>query len=1204
MRISLLFILGALFSSPLFTGQVAAQFIKINGHDAHPSRILAKVKAGVDADAVQQRQSAGGFRVKQKIDLVPGLVVLEKPELQTRQQAEGAEDELAQEIVAEIERLKATGLYEYVEPDYNRKPSLEPNDLQYRNGTLWGLKNSGQFGGVPGADINAVSAWDLSTGSTNIIVAVIDTGVNYNHVELRPQMWVNPGEVAGNGIDDDLNGYVDDIYGIDAIVRNGDPMDDDGHGTHVSGTIGAAANDGNGHVGVAWKVRLMGLRFIGAFGGSISDELACIDYAVANGAKIINASYGSQQFSQAEYNAINTARSKGVLFVAAAGNDGTDNDSIPHYPSNYDLDNLVSVAALDRRDRLAVFSNYGRVSVDIGAPGVDIYSTWIGSDRAYNIISGTSMATPHIVGGAAVLWSVNTNLGYAEIRQRLLTGTTKIPALTGRTTTEGRLNLFRAMAGNVDGIMEVFFLPGAGSALRAGTNAIVEISISDDFPVTNATINATFNSVSVPFLNNGQAPDRAAGDGVYTGTLAVPDFAGNYPFAVTITAPGKTNYSTNFTYRAVNAPANDNFENSEKIPSEGGSYVVDNSLATLQPGEDNPPHGGVPTASKSVWWSYSTATAVRVIADTAGSDPAVVIAVYTNNTLTARGEVVSATPAGPGKQPYVFFDARPGVTYHIAIASMSDDSGGEVNLRVEPNGVPDDKAPIVTVNEPVSGTVIESASDLVTLRGTAFDPLPNSSGVDAVNVRMNDEPVPVRANGTTNWSIIRSLQIGINQAEVTAVDRAGNVSLPRTITIFYRQPGVPNDLFANAQVLTGTNNVIRASTVGATREFNEPLHAGNEGGHSIWYTFTPTADGVVVISTADSSFDTLLAVYTGSNLSDLNLIAAGDDLPGSDGSEVTFGVRAGETYRIAVDGYAGSSGELVLSYFFRPTNVYRFTATAGTGGTVTPTEGDFPLNSAVTVTAIPDQEHQFVRWETSDGAFLSDRNPLTITITGPVSVRAVFGPREFTEGFESGTFNQLPWEMNPAGGWVIQSDVVSQGRYAASSGVTAHRQSKSLILKRNTAAGLGSFEFLVSSEAQYDVLRFFLNGLELGAWSGTDVTDFRLFTFHLPDGENTLEWRYTKDSVISRGLDAAFIDNIDLPTGAPSPGVQPQLTISENREIRVTASPNRAYAVEASSDLQTWTVVAERSTNASGEFTFTEPLIPGVTARFYRVVSR
>jgi len=322
-----------------------------------------------------------------------------------------------------------------------------PNDTMFTQ--LWGLHNTGQNGGRVDADIDAPEAWDVTTGSRSIIVAVIDTGVDYNHPDLTVNMWRNPREIAGNGIDDDGNGFVDDIYGADFHNNDANPFDDNGHGTHVAGTIGAAGNNSLGVIGVSPNVQIMALKFLGANGsGSTSSAIKAIDYAVANGAKIINASWGGGGGAQGDalYLAIQRAQNAGVLFVAAAGNSTSNNDVYASWPANYNLANVISVAATDRNDNLASFSNYGATTVDLGAPGVAIVSTTPGGN--YASYSGTSMATPHVAGAAALVWAANPSWTYLQVKDRLLATVDPLASLQGKTLTGGRLNVGSAVAGS------------------------------------------------------------------------------------------------------------------------------------------------------------------------------------------------------------------------------------------------------------------------------------------------------------------------------------------------------------------------------------------------------------------------------------------------------------------------------------------------------------------------------------------------------------------------------------------------------------------------------------------------------------------------------------------------------------------------------------------------------------------------------------
>ncbi len=330
----------------------------------------------------------------------------------------------------------------YAEPNYIRTISATPNDPSFDQ--LWGLHNEGQGGGTADADIDAPEAWDIYAGSDSILVAVIDTGVNYNHEDLAANMWKNPGEVPANGVDDDGNGFVDDVYGYDFANNDGDPIDDHDHGSHCAGTIGGIGNNGIGVAGVNWKVKIMAVKCFTAAGtGNDADIARAIEYAVKMGARVSNNSYGSSGFNQAVYDMIMMARDQGHVFCAAAGNSSGDNDAVPQYPASYDLDNIIAVAATDRNDGLAGFSCYGATTVDLGAPGVDIFSCL--SSAGYGLMSGTSMATPHVTGAAALILAVDGALTYAEVKAQLLDNVDPIASLAGRCVTGGRLNLAAAL---------------------------------------------------------------------------------------------------------------------------------------------------------------------------------------------------------------------------------------------------------------------------------------------------------------------------------------------------------------------------------------------------------------------------------------------------------------------------------------------------------------------------------------------------------------------------------------------------------------------------------------------------------------------------------------------------------------------------------------------------------------------------------------
>ncbi|TDJ44171.1 MAG: hypothetical protein E2O51_07000 [Gammaproteobacteria bacterium] len=366
----------------------------------------------------------------------------------------------------------------YVEPDYIVQPiTALPNDDYFD--LQWGLDNSGQgipnmnpVYGDPIADIDMHQAWDAETVSTSTLVAVIDTGTQLDHEDLEDNIWTNPGETPGDGVDNDENGFIDDVHGWDFFDDDNDPSDENGHGTHTAGTVAAIKNNNIGIAGVCGNCKIMVLRFLGPNGGSTSNAILALEYAVNNNAAVSNNSWGGGGYSQSLYDAIKAAGDKDHIFVAAAGNNGTDTDVFPHYPSSYDLDlsssneahlwNLISVAATTNLDQRASFSNYGTVSVDLGAPGLDIASLYWDpltsgvDDYWWN--SGTSMAAPHVTGVVAMLLALNQNItpddpncsNLADARSivdRVLDSARQAPAMLNITVTGGVLNAYNAVAG-------------------------------------------------------------------------------------------------------------------------------------------------------------------------------------------------------------------------------------------------------------------------------------------------------------------------------------------------------------------------------------------------------------------------------------------------------------------------------------------------------------------------------------------------------------------------------------------------------------------------------------------------------------------------------------------------------------------------------------------------------------------------------------
>jgi len=370
-----------------------------------------------------------------------------------------------------LRRYRNSGLVEYAEPDYGvRVESVFANDPAFLDGTLWALNNAGQDGSRPNADIDAPEAWSAMTSASNVIVAVVDTGMRYTHEDLVGNLWTHP---------------FDGSHGINALTGSPDPNDDNGHGTRIAGIIGAFGNNRLGAVGVAWRVQLMACKFADQSGtGSVADALACLEFARTNGAQIINISWGLDEFSESLSNAIAALRMEGILVVAAAGNQSRNADLFPRYPACYDLDNIVAVTATTRRDELYALANIGATNVDLAAPGEEIYSTDSQADDSYAFDEGTSMATAYVSGAAALMRVAHPVDSPVQIIGRLLAAVDPLPGLDGKCASGGRLNLRKALAVTVAApllngaitppngpfVLRLFADPGRNYVVEASTN--------------------------------------------------------------------------------------------------------------------------------------------------------------------------------------------------------------------------------------------------------------------------------------------------------------------------------------------------------------------------------------------------------------------------------------------------------------------------------------------------------------------------------------------------------------------------------------------------------------------------------------------------------------------------------------------------------------------------------------------------------------
>jgi thermitase len=520
--------LVALFALDMDSGSHHAAQPGSRRTDFVPDEIIVKFRDGVD----EFTKDLARFRVsgsrKKLFRYVPGLEVIK----------------LRRGVSVE----EAINLYRqdpdvvYAEPNYILRTTLTPNDPRFTSGEMWGLNNFGQSGGTPDADIDAPEAWTKTTGASTIIIATIDSGIDYNHPELTANMFRNEADCNNNGIDDDDNGYIDDCYGIDTHNNDSNPMDDNNHGTHVAGTIGAKGNNGTGVTGINWNIKMMACKFVDSSGaGTTESAIDCLEYVKTmrdRGFNIIatNNSWGGGDFSQALFDAINVQREKGILFIAAAGNGDffgfpINNDESPMYPCTYYLPNIICVAATTRNDERASFSNYGRRTVHIGAPGADILSTI--RNNSYSVSSGTSMATPHVTGVAALLKAHDGSRDWKTIKNLILSGGDSINSMSD-TITQKRLNANGALSCNNSTVL---------SRLRPiDTNITGSIGEPIVFSVLHINCANPNGAVTLPvnpgnenlvLTDDGLGSDVAAGDGIYSARWTPQSFG-----TFTISFPG------------------------------------------------------------------------------------------------------------------------------------------------------------------------------------------------------------------------------------------------------------------------------------------------------------------------------------------------------------------------------------------------------------------------------------------------------------------------------------------------------------------------------------------------------------------------------------------------------------------------------------------------------------------------------------------
>lgn len=645
------------------------------------ARPLAAYRATADAAEVGE-----GVHIRQKFARFGELRVIDIPEGETP--------------AAAMARLRATGRYEFVEPDRLYWLQVTPNDPKYTDGSMWSLANTGQSSGTPGADIRAAAAWDIVHDAPNVVVAVVDTGINLSHQDITANLWTNPSPTRG-----DLHGA--NFVGGNGQMVSGNPTDDDGHGTHVAGTIGAVGNNGLAVTGIAWKVQLMAVKvFPPNAPGAESDIIAGINYAIAHGANVINASYGatgSGAYSPAEFSAISAARTAGIIFVAAAGNDTSNLDIARAYPANYAIDNIITVGASTRYEDIATFSNYG-AAVDLFAPGQDIVSLNYANNTGTAILSGTSMAAPHVTGTIALLKAAFPADTYRQTINRLLRGTARLTAYAGKAQTGGRLDAYGALTAGTnlpfnDAFADRPRLTTDNLAIRtSNTGATAE----QNEPAHAGTVaSATLwwewipqASETVTIDTNGSGYDTVLA--VYTGTslgsliqVAANDndganitsrvrFAAQAGTAYEI-AVGSKNATTGLTLLNVGStPVNDTFASATVLPDANAHVTATNAHCSREFGE---PKILGDAGGTSLWYRWTAPRSGRFQVSATSTDFDPLLAIYTGTAVNALTLVISNDNATTsGTDALCTFSAVAGTTYDLTVDSKNASEVGQFTL--------------------------------------------------------------------------------------------------------------------------------------------------------------------------------------------------------------------------------------------------------------------------------------------------------------------------------------------------------------------------------------------------------------------------------------------------------------------------------------------------------------------------------------------
>ncbi len=809
--------------------------------------------------------------------------------------------------------LSTSELLAYFERDTTLTAQATPSDPSYQSDLLVGLNNEGLEGGVPGADIDAALAWDITTGSPEIVAAVLDTGIDLNHQDLANNIWINPGEIpAGivdtdadmvitfadlqldganasevvdsnldnvidasdllldpnwvDSVDNDGNGFVDDLFGWDFRNEDNSPMDDHGHGTHVAGTLGAVGNNGIDVTGVAWDTSIMPLKFLGENNvGFTSDAIEAINYATMMrtrsvdpvNLRVMNNSWGGNTFNFALQQAIAASDAADIFFVAAAGNGnifgGVDNDNLPFYPANYGFDSIISVAASDRIDGIARFSNFGETTVDIAAPGVGILSTEIGD--VTGVRSGTSMAAPHVAGVAALLYSQNEGATSAEVKAAILSGAESLPVFQDKVVSDGRLSALGALQTDT-------FAP------QPTLNSALDITLTGTTPQTITIEYRDTTGVDVSTLDDLDViVTRLDGSGVtFTATFASVDVGSNGPVRVAqyeMQPPGGT-WDTldngDYEIALVSGQVSDT-EGNLSAGTVIGSFAVDLS----NPGE----------------------FFVDAFADTVDANPGDGNAVDASGATTLRAAIQESN-AQVGDNT-IFLASG---TFSLSLGGASEDLAATGDLDIT-----DTVGTLTIVGAGADQTIIDAAS-----LDRVFDLRPGVtvvlSGVTISGGMVTGDGGALLVDGASltlsDSAVVSSQASGLGGGIAVAV--GGDVEISRT-TLSGNQAGTDGGAIASVSTLLLTNTTVSTNT--ATGD-GGGLHMSAGSATVVSSTFTlndaQTGGGIRHAGGVASLHNTIVAANTAATDPDVAgaFTSLNNNLIGDGGSATGFGVGTGD----------------------------------------------------------------------------------------------------------------------------------------------------------------------------------------------------------------------------------------------------------------------------------------------------------------------